>query len=328
MCQALSQARWIEGRIERLLPVDYFHVVFTVPNELLNSLAMRNRKVFFDALFTAGSQTLLTLGEDTKRLGAQMGLTAVLHTWTRDLRFHPHLHCIVTGGGLSSDGTRWKSCKQDYLFPVSVLSKLFRGKMVSLLDEAYRDGKLNVRHVEGFGHAADDIIWRRLKRKLYKTKWVSYAKRPFAGAETVYQYLGRYTHRVGISNQRLISANDDGVTFRTRGEQTVTIPPEEFLRRFLTHVLPYRFVKLRHYGLMAPRNVTTKLETARAALKGVAGKPSTTTPPPVTNSQSEAAPTWAELLRRLTGIDVTRCRQCGGPITLQSLPQVALLDTS
>jgi hypothetical protein len=164
-CQALTQARWLESRLARLLPTDYFHVVFTVPDELLASLAMRNRELFFDAMFAAGSQTLLQLGEDGKRLGAQLGLTTVLHTWTRDVRFHPHLHCIVTGGGLTPDGQRWRATKQDDLFPVAVLSALFRGTLVAALDEAYKDGRLDVRGVAGLGDAAEpDTAWWRPRR--------------------------------------------------------------------------------------------------------------------------------------------------------------------
>jgi hypothetical protein len=167
--------------MKRLLPTDYFHVVFTVPDDLLNGIAMKNRQLFFDAMFVAASQTLLTLGNDENRLGAQLGLTAVLHTWTRDLRFHPHVHCIVTGGGLVPDGSAWKATRGDYLFPVRVLSELFRGKMVAILSEAYRDGRLDVRGVDGFVAVPDqDAAWRRLRRKLYRTKWVSYAKPPFA----------------------------------------------------------------------------------------------------------------------------------------------------
>lgn len=326
-CQSLSQARWIEGRMARLLPTDYFHVVFTVPDDLLAGLAMRNRTVFFDALFAAGSQTLLELGRDEKRLGAQLGLTAVLHTWTRDLRFHPHLHCIVMGGGLSDDG-QWKSTKRDYLFPVAVLSKLFRGKVVAILDEAYRAGELNLRGVEGFGvtDAADDAAWLRLKRKLYRTSWVSYAKPPFAGPESVYQYLGRYTHRVGLSNHRLLSATDDAVTFRTRGEETATLHPHEFLRRFLQHVLPPGFVKLRHYGLLAPGNVNTRLVTAREVLERrfPVAPPA---PAPVATATAEEN-TWGDLLRRLTGHDVTRCAKCGGDIYSRPLDRPGVKDTS
>jgi len=308
----------------RLLPTDYFHVVFTVPDALLAGLAMRNRALFFDALFGAGSQTLLALGRDEKRLGALLGLTAVLHTWTRDLRFHPHLHCIVTGGGLSGEG-RWRSTKRDYLFPVSVLSALFRGKVVAALDEAYCAGALDLRGVEGFdGARSPDVAWRQLKRKLYRTKWVSYAKPPFAGPASVYQYLGRYTHRVGLSNHRLLSATDEAVTFRTRGEDTATLHPHEFLRRFLQHVLPDGFVKLRHYGLLAPGNVNTRLATARAALEA---KPSPSTDQPISAS-SAADATWSELLRRLTGVDVGHCAKCGGNIFSRPLERPATKDTS
>jgi hypothetical protein len=328
-CQALTQARWMEGRMARLLPTDYFHVVFTVPDELLGGLAMRNREVFFDSMFQAGSQTLLALGEDEKRLGAQLGLTAVLHTWTRDLRFHPHLHCIVTGGGLTRDGERWKASKQDYLFPVTVLSALFRGKLVATLDEAYREGHLDVRGVEGLGDVADpDTAWRRLRRKLYRTKWVSYAKPPFAGPESVYQYLGRYTHRVGLSNHRLLAATDEAVTFRTRGEETAILHPHEFLRRFLQHVLPPRFVKLRHYGLLAPGNVNTKLVTARALLEGKPRRPVPEASPTGTSAPAEPAPTWCELLLRLTGVDPTRCQKCGGELASRALERAPTWDTS
>ena len=326
-CQALSQARWIEGRLRRLLPVGYFHVVFTVPDDLLAGLAMRSPTLFFDALFAAASQTLLTLGDDERRLGAQLGLTAVLHTWTRDLRFHPHVHCIVTGGGLTRDDVRWKSTKQDYLFPVSVLSKLFRGKLVAALEEAFRGGRLETRGVEGFGVGHDEIAWRRLKRRLFKTKWVSYAKPPFAGPESVYRYLGRYTHRVGLSNQRLVSATDEAVTFRTRGDQTATLHPHEFLRRFLLHVLPSGYVKLRHYGLLAPGNVNTRLVAARTALE--VGSPAADParepeplPPRATSSD------WRALLIRLTGIDPTRCSKCGGPLESRPLPRPLPRDTS
>ncbi|HZY03104.1 MAG TPA: IS91 family transposase [Anaeromyxobacteraceae bacterium] len=327
-CQAVAQARWLEGRLARLLPVAYFHVVFTVPDDLLAGLALRNREVFFDAMFQAGSQTLLALGEDGKRLGGQIGLTAVLHTWTRDLRFHPHLHCIVTGGGLTRDGTRWKATRQDYLFPVRVLSALFRGKLLAALDESYKDGRLEVRGVEGLGDAADpDTAWRRLRRRLYRTKWVSYAKPPFAGPESVYQYLGRYTHRVGLSNRRLVSATDEAVTFRTWGEQTATLHPHEFLRRFLLHVLPDGFVKMRHYGLLAPGNVTTRLATACALLQ--ARRP-TPAPDPATTPPTEQPQvlSWRELLLRLTGLDVTRCRKCGGAIFSRPLGPVRPKDTS
>ena len=326
-CQALSQARWMEGRMTRLLPTDYFHVVFTVPDDLVAGLAMRNRELFFAAMFAAGSQTLLALGEDEKRLGAQLGLTAVLHTWTRDLRFHPHLHCIVTGGGLTRDGARWSATRQDYLFPVRVLSALFRGKLVAALDTAFHEGHLNLAGVDGFGGGvANEVAWQRLRRKLYRTKWVSYAKKPFAGADSVYQYLGRYTHRVGLSNHRLVSVSDDAVTFRTRDDNTATLHPHEFLRRFLQHVLPHGFVKLRHYGLLAPGNVNSKLVAARELLEARATPPPAKVDPPAALPEKSAD--WRELLLRLTGLDVTRCSKCGGALYSKALEREAPKDTS
>ena len=338
-CQALSQARWIEGRKARLLPVDYFHVVFTVPDDEINGLALRNRELFFDALFAAGSQTLLALGRDDKRLGAQLGLTAVLHTWTRDLRFHPHLHCIVTAGGLSWDGTQWKATRQGYLFPVRVLADLFRGKLLAILDDAFREGRLRLDGVAGFGGGvSDDVAWRRLKRKLYRTKWVTYAKQPFAGAEAVYSYLGCYTHRVGLSDRRIIDVTDDAVTFRTRGDDTATMHPVEFVRRFLLHALPRGFVKLRHYGLLAPGNVNTKLAAARRLLEEPNSAPAPTASAAPDESRADRATSdevstgWRAVLLRLTGVDVTRCRVCGGELLSRALarapPRAAGGDTS
>lgn len=313
LCQALTQARWVEHRMARLLPVDYFHVVFTVPDALLASLALHNREVFFNSMFAAASQTLLALGNDTERLGAQLGLTAVLHTWTRDLRFHPHLHCIVTGGGLTADGKQWRACNQSYLFPARVLSKLFRGKLLALLKEAFVEGRLILEGVDGFGDkTTDELVFSRLLRKAYKTRWVSYAKKPFAGPEVVYQYLGRYTHRVGISNHRLVSVGDNEVVFRTRDEGIAKLHPIEFIRRFLTHVLPPGFVKIRHYGLLAPGNVNTRLVQARTVLAAMTASP---TPPAAATVPSIAEMLdWKILLLRLTGVDLNRCRKCGGPV--------------
>lgn len=296
----------------RLLPVDYFHVVFTVPDALLASLALHNRQVFFDAMFAAASQTLQALGNDKERLGAQLGVTAVLHTWTRELLFHPHLHCIVTGGGLTADG-RWKACKQDYLFPVRVLSSLFRGKLLALLKEAFTKGRLVLEGVDGFGgETTEQLAFNRLARKAYRTKWVSYAKKPFAGPEVVYQYLGRYTHRVGLSNHRLVSVSADEVVFRTRDDSIAKLHPIEFIRRFLTHVLPPGFVKIRHYGLLAPGNVNTRLVRARAALAAKIASP--VTPAVVSASSIIEMLDWKILLLRLTGVDLNRCRTCGGPV--------------
>jgi len=330
-CQSLSQNKWIENRMERLLPTGYFHVVFTVPDELLNGIILRNRELFFDLVFKAGSQTLLELGADPKRLGAQLGATCVLHTWTRDLRFHAHLHCIVTGGGLNADGDRWlRPRSQDYLFPAMVLGKLFRGKLMDWLVAAHKADVLAL---------PDDLkspkAFAQLKDQLYKKKWVAYCKEPFAGPEHVFRYLGRYTHRVGLSNQRLLALTDEGVHFRTRGEATATLPPGEFIDRFLQHVLPAGFVKIRHYGLMASGNATTKLEVARRLLE--AERPEIpvviaalaavllATHPPVPTPLED----WRARLKRLTGIDLTRCPACAvGTMVSTPLARKVPDDTS
>jgi hypothetical protein len=314
-CQSLSQARWIEGRMERLLPTDYFHVVFTVPDVLLNGLILRNRERFFDLLFAAGSQTLLELAADPRRLGAQLGITCVLHTWTRDLRFHVHLHCIVTGGGLHPDGDRWSPAREGYLFPAKVLGSLFRGKLTASLAAAYQAGTLDLSGA--CAPLAEPKVFARLRDQLYRTNWVAYCKQPFAGPEQVFRYLGRYTHRVGLSNQRLLALSDQGVHFRTRGQATATLPPDEFIHRFLQHVLPTGFVKIRHYGLMASGNATTRLEIARRLLEpqhpaiplAIAALAALllAVHPPVSPPLED----WRTRLQDLTGIDLRRCPACG-----------------
>ena len=263
-CQGVNQAKWIELRQARTLPTHYFHVVFTLPEEL-RSVARCNRKVIFDMLFKSAAETLLELGFDKKHLGGLLGITAVLHTWTRELDFHPHIHCIVTGGGLDEENGKWICTDPDFLFPVQVLSRLFRGKFLAALDIARQRGTLEFEGAAA--HLKDRSCFAALKDALYGKEWVVYAKRPFGGPMQVFKYLGRYTHRVAIGNYRLISMNDAGVTFKTRGENTVTLPLEEFIRRFLMHVLPKGFVKIRHYGLKSSTNAKTKLEQARKIIE-------------------------------------------------------------
>jgi hypothetical protein len=312
-CQSLAQARWVASRMARILPSHYFHVVFTLPAPL-RSLARRNPRAIFDMLFAAASETLLELGRDSKWLGAELGVTSVLHTWTRELVFHPHLHCIVTGGGLTADGATWQRCKRDFLLPVRVMGALFRGKMLSKIRRAHDRGQLDLGPVpigpDGF-HAMLD--------RLHRTDWVVYAKRPFGGAEQVVRYLGRYTHRIGISNQRIVSLERGEVTFRTKNGKRITLPAEEFLARFVQHVLPARFVKIRHSGLMAPSHATTRLEQARRILE---------VRPPCANDNArqqtltDADLGWHELLVRLTGIDLRRCPACGETaVVRRPLPQ-------
>jgi hypothetical protein len=316
--------------MKRLLPTDYFHVVFTVPDDLLNGVALRNRELFFNLLFAAASQTLFALGDDPKRVGAQLGATLVLHTWTRELKFHPHIHCIVTGGGLHRDGTRWVNApNQDFLFPVEVLGKLFRGKLLAALAGAHQAGQLELSGA--CAELANPRAFARLKDKLYQTKWVAYAKEPFAGPEQVFEYLGRYTHKVGISNQRLLSLTDDGVLFRTKGDATLTLAPDDFIHRFLQHVLPAGFVKIRHYGLLASGNATTKLEVARRLLEAThagfsiaVGLVAAVLLGANANALPELPEDWRALLERLTGVDVSRCPNCGLG-TLSSFPLPRLL---
>jgi hypothetical protein len=290
-CQSLAQARWIDQRMARVLDVDYFHVVFTLPSAL-RSLALGNRRLVFAHLLRAAAETLRALGRAPKRLGAELGMTAVLHTWTRELEFHPHVHCIVTAGGLTDDRCRWRPARQRHLFPVRVLGALFRGKVLAALQRSLARGELS---------SPDPVATRRTIGALHHTPWLVYVKRPFGGAQRLFQYLGRYTHRVGLSNHRLVAVTPDAVTFRTKDGRTVTLPPEEFLRRLLLHVLPAGFVKIRHSGLFAPRQVSTALPIARQILGE--RRPS---------EQPAAPSSWATLLQRLTGIDVTRCPRCDG----------------
>lgn len=300
-CQGLAQARWVRARMRRVLRTHHFHVVFTLPAEL-RSLAIRNRRVVFELIMKAAADSLLDLARDPKWLGAaaQLGITAVLHTWTRELAFHPHVHCIVSGGGLAIGGSRWVSAPGEFLFPVRVLAALFRGKVLDGLARARREGRLTVASEDG-GRAA-----RRRTDALHRASWVVYAKRPFGGAEQVYRYLGRYTHRVAISNARILSATPEVVTFRTRGDQTATLAPLAFLKRFLQHVLPPGFVKIRHYGLLASGNVTTRLERARALLGATPTKPADEA-----RDGGDPDEPWPALLADVADVDVFLCPGCG-----------------
>jgi len=310
-CQSLAQAKWIATRKERLLPTKYFHVVFTLPAHL-RPVALAHRESVFNLLFEAASATLLAFGR-SKRLGAQLGITAVLHTWTRDLAFHPHVHCIVTAGGLTEDGERWVDTSDKYLFPVKALSRVFRGKFLDALARADARGELDAGGEEGLA---------RLRDRAYRKNWVVYAKAPFGGPAHLVEYLGRYTHRVGISNHRLLSLTPQGVHFATKKGKTTTLSPEEFLRRFVLHVLPRGFVKIRHYGLFAAGNISTRLETARRLLQAHDAAPEI--------AREDAAPTVSDVpgdarehMRALTGIDITLCPHCQVPLRRIALPDPA-----
>jgi hypothetical protein len=297
-CQALPQARWVERQMARVLPVKCFHVVFTLPAEL-RPLARRHGRQLYELLLRTASSTLLTLGRNRRWLGAELGITAVLHTWARDLSLHPHAHCIVTAGGLSLDGERWVDAQRAFLFPVAVLARLFRGRFLADLCQ--------LRRTQGVGrHLATDAF-DALLRQLYATDWNVYCKAPFAGPEQIFRYLGQYTHRVGITNHRLLGLDGEQVTFRTRGVDTVTIDAQTFLARFLSHVLPHRFVKIRHSGLLANGQAVFRRERARQLLL-------TRRPAPLRVEPALALPAlddWQQLLEALTGIDLRVCRRCG-----------------
>lgn len=255
-CQGPAQYHWIEARKQRLLNTGYFHMVFTLPARL-RPVVFAHRRSLLDLLFRSVAETLHTFAADPKWLGAQLGFTLVLHTWTRELLFHPHLHAIVTGGGLSFDASRWVALPtEDFLFSGTPVSLVFRGKFLAGFIELWKAGKIDL----------SEPASRTLVREAKKHDWVVFAKRPFGGPAQIVNYLGRYTHRVGISSSRLLSISEHKIVFRTRGEKTCALNPEEFLRRFLLHVLPYQFFKIRHYGLLAPSNVHTRLVRAQQLL--------------------------------------------------------------
>jgi hypothetical protein len=306
-CQSLEQARWIESRKERILPVPYFHTVFTLPHQL-NPLVMRNQRLIYDLLFESASEALLEVAADPRHLGAQPAISLVLHTWTRDLRLHPHLHAIISGGGLSPAGDRWIRKNARFLLPKRVLGSLLRGKFLAGLRAAWEKDRLDLGGA--CSRLEDRGAFMRLLSKLYATGWLVYAKRAFAGPEHVIEYLGRYTHRTGISNHRLVAMNGDDVRFRTKDGHVVSVKAHEFIRRFLLHVLFKRFVKIRHYGLLAASNVNTRLVAARRALGN-------STPP-----ARHQRPDWRKLMTTLTGIDPMVCPRCKVELKRRPLPEI------
>jgi hypothetical protein len=317
-CQALRQARWVAARMQRALPVRHFHVVFTLPGEL-RPLVREFKILLLDLLFAAASETLLQLGHDPQRLGGQLGVTSVVHTWGRNLIFHPHLHCIVTGGGLGADGA-WVNSLERYLLPVKVLGMKFRGKFLEGLTRLYEEGKLapNPRAPQTAADLVKPTAFARLKNELYEKSWVVYAKTPFRKPDALFRYLGLYTHRVAISNHRLVHVDDHEVVFRTRGKQVYRLTPLEFMRRFLEHVLPRGFVKIRHFGLYAAGNIHSKLAVARSSIESSQCQSGENTPasaPPSTVVELD----WRALFQKLTGIDLGACPGCGGSLMEQPI---------
>ena len=313
-CQTLQKEKWIEARSEDLLPIPYFHLVFTLPSEL-NPLVSMNRKVLYDLLFRSVSETLMELAKDPRHLGAEIGGIGVLHTWGQNLMDHPHIHCIVTGGGLSSDRSRWVSCRKGFFIPVRVMSVLFKSKFLDLLKRCFQSGDLvfpgRVRHLKQPG------AFKIFIRRLYHQKWVVYCKPPFDGVKGVLQYLARYTHRIAISNNRILNIRNGLVSFLWRDyadqncQKIMTLKAEEFIRRFLLHVLPPRYVRIRHFGLLANR----KRKDTIALCRKILGEIKTVT------QQNTKKETWQEQLFRICRIDVTLCPICqkGRMCTVETL---------
>jgi hypothetical protein len=303
-CQSLARAQWIEDRQSELLEVPYFHVVFTVPAEIA-AMAYQNKEVVYGILFQTTAETMRTIAADPQHLGAEIGFFAVLHSWGQALQHHPHLHCVVPGGGISRDGQRWVSCQPGYWLPVPVLSCLFRRLFLESLQMAFDAGKLQffgalepLRDRRAFGQQ-----WARAKT----SKWVVYAKRPFAGPQQVLDYVGRYTHRVAISNHRLLDIENDQVRFewkdyRTGGQiKTMTLSADEFIRRFLLHVLPNGFQRIRYYGFLGNRYRQQKLDQCRRLL----GMPMPEQPPAAPVEQD-----YRDRIENLTGVSLRQCPQC------------------
>ena len=316
-CQCLARAQWIEERQSELLDVPYFHVVFTVPQEIA-AIAYQNKEMVYGILFQATAETLKTIAADPKHLGAEIGFFALLHSWGQNLQFHPHLHGVVPGGGLSADGQRWISCRPDFFLPVRVLSHLFRRLFLESLQHAFDSGKLE------FFNTLESLRDRRafvqFVDRMKDCDWVVYAKRPFAGPQQVLDYVGRYTHRVAISNNRLLDIENGQVCFewkdyRTGGQvKTMTLSADEFIRRFLLHVLPDGFQRIRYYGFLGNRYRKQKLDQCRRLL----GMPNGTEP---TNAAEKG---YQDRYEELTGISLRQCPECkqGRMMMVQILPRL------
>jgi len=301
-CQTAARERWIAARQRELLPTRYLHAVFTLLGRLA-PLVLQNKKVIYDLLFRTSAETLLEVARNPKHLGAEIGFFSVLHTWTQQLNLHPHVHCVVPAGGLSLDHTRWVRSRDKYFLPKKVLSELFRGKFVAALKEAFQNGQLNFQgNLKLLAEPKNFAAWLR---PLHRQDWVVYLKRPFGGLEYVLHYLGRYTHRVAISNHRLVSFADGQVTFRWRDsadhntQKLRPLPVNEFLSRFLLHILPQGFVRIRHFGFLANRRRKTLLPLCFQLLGS--------TPQPEVEQHASSTDDIPDLYR---------CPKCGGPMKI------------
>jgi hypothetical protein len=323
-CQGSAARAWLEARQADLLTVEYFHVVFTLPQQI-GAVAYQNKQVVYGLLFEAAAETLKTIARDPEHLGAEIGFTAVLHTWGQTITHHPHVHCIVPGGGLSRDGMRWVACQPGYFLPERVLSTLFRGVFLGKLRAAYEDGRLQF--FSDLADLAEPKAFSRYLAPLWQLDWVVDCKQPFAGPEQVLRYLSRYTHRVAISDHRLVEVTDDGVVFTWKdygdGAQVkhMTLAPAEFIRRFLLHVLPDGFQRIRHYGFLANGTRQSKLAHIRQLLPPAAA---TATPEPdCATAPATEDDEWQP-----------NCPECGGEMQIvETLPKarrdaIPLIDTS
>jgi hypothetical protein len=299
-CQTAARERWITARRRELLPTRYVHVVFTLPRELA-PLALQNKKIVYDLLFRASAETLLEIARDPRHLGAEIGFFSVLHTWNQKLGLHPHVHCVIPAGGLSLDHTHWVKPRYRFFLPIRVLGRVFRGKFVAGLQRAFQDGQF--RFHGNLARLAPPKTFAAWLRPLFRNDWVVYAKPPFGGPDYVLQYLGRYTHRVAISNHRLISLLDGQVTFRWRDsahnneQKLLTLSLDEFLRRFLLHLLPQGFVRIRNFGFLANRRRAVFLPLCFQLLGSA--------PKPHAEPEVSATPGCS---------DLWRCPECGGPM--------------
>ena len=321
-CQRVATERWLAARRREVLPIPYFHVVFTLPHAL-NPLAQSHPRVIYRLLFQAAASTLTRFGRDPRHLGGALGVTAVLHTWGQTLTQHVHVHCVVTGGALAPDGTRWIPARPNFLFPVRALAKVFRGRYLAGLRHAFDRGDLHL--TGGVAALAEPTAFAAWLAALRQPAWVVYCKPPFAGPEHVLAYLGRYTHRVALSNDRLLALADGRVHFRWRDYadhdrvKIMDLGADEFLRRFLLHVVPDRFVRIRHFGLLANRRRAATLAQCRALLAQ---------PPLAAAHEVESV---RALLLRVMGVDIERCPVCqlGVMQPLAVLPPVRVAwDTS
>jgi len=300
-CQFLKKEKWLEQRKEDLLPVPYFHVVFTIPAKL-NPLVLRNKRVLYNILFRSVSETLFELAGDPKHLGGQIGFICILHTWGQNLMDHAHIHCIVTGGGLSYDEKRWLPCRKGFFIPVKVLSRLFRGKVLDYLKKSWESEE--VKFSGSISYLQNPDQFTTFLKNLYKMEWVVYSKPPFKNTETLVDYLGRYTHRIAIGNHRILKMEYGKVFFAWRDyadgnkKKIMTLEASEFIRRFLLHVLPEKFVKVRYYGLLANRKSNTMLSQCRKLLDTVQ------------TSNKNVNETWQEFLKRVCGMDLITCPFC------------------